>query len=101
MRAHQNLRCIAVSTTGCNSRGRRPLSTETAGESTLPSPNNKDDDGTAKEKEASSDDESSTSAPVKVSMDELLALASCQPTALSLEDMYLQREGGGLAGCQG
>ncbi|KAL7466436.1 hypothetical protein ACHAXS_006730, partial [Conticribra weissflogii] len=30
----------------------------------------------------------SDSAPVKVSMDELLALASCQPTALSLETMY-------------
>jgi len=28
------------------------------------------------------------SAPAKVSMDELLALASCQPTALSLEAMY-------------
>ena len=31
---------------------------------------------------------SSASTPVKVSMDELLALASCQPTALSLETMY-------------
>ncbi|KAL7530061.1 hypothetical protein ACHAXR_003286 [Thalassiosira sp. AJA248-18] len=31
---------------------------------------------------------SSSSTPVKVSMDELLALASCQPTALSLEAMY-------------
>jgi len=31
---------------------------------------------------------STTSQPVKVSMDELLALASCQPTALSLGDMY-------------
>ncbi len=31
---------------------------------------------------------SSASTPVKISMDELLALASCQPTALSLETMY-------------
>ena len=30
----------------------------------------------------------SFAAPVKVSMDELLALASCQPTALSLQAMY-------------
>ena len=30
----------------------------------------------------------SASTPVKISMDELLALASCQPTALSLETMY-------------
>ena len=31
---------------------------------------------------------SSSAAPIKISMDELLALASCQPTALSLADMY-------------
>lgn len=31
---------------------------------------------------------SSAFTPVKISMDELLALASCQPTALSLETMY-------------
>ena len=33
-------------------------------------------------------DEGTSTAPVKISMDELLALASCQPTALSLEAMY-------------
>ena len=33
-------------------------------------------------------DDGTSAAPVKISMDELLALASCQPTALSLEEMY-------------
>lgn len=43
-----------------------------------------------KNKSTSQTEENSTSsaAPVKISMDELLALASCQPTALSLEAMY-------------
>ncbi len=37
---------------------------------------------------ATSSTMTSSSSPVTVSMDELLALASCQPTALSLEAMY-------------
>ena len=37
---------------------------------------------------AASDTASSSSFPVKISMDELLALASCQPTPLSLKAMY-------------
>lgn len=37
---------------------------------------------------AASDTASASSSPVKISMDELLALASCQPTPLSLKAMY-------------
>eukprot|EP00585_Thalassiosira_rotula_P010848 CAMPEP_0196137850 /NCGR_PEP_ID=MMETSP0910-20130528/5699_1 /TAXON_ID=49265 /ORGANISM="Thalassiosira rotula, Strain GSO102" /LENGTH=584 /DNA_ID=CAMNT_0041398367 /DNA_START=285 /DNA_END=2039 /DNA_ORIENTATION=- len=47
---------------------------------------NHDEKGTKNSETAESS--SSSAAPVKVSMDELLALASCQPTALSLGDMY-------------
>jgi len=74
------------------SHGRRCASTtQTTGESPERD-NNHDEQGTKNtqtdDNMVSSNSASSSAAPVKVSMDELLALASCQPTALSLGAMY-------------
>eukprot|EP00578_Thalassiosira_sp_NH16_P015716 CAMPEP_0181106882 /NCGR_PEP_ID=MMETSP1071-20121207/16766_1 /TAXON_ID=35127 /ORGANISM="Thalassiosira sp., Strain NH16" /LENGTH=646 /DNA_ID=CAMNT_0023190313 /DNA_START=82 /DNA_END=2022 /DNA_ORIENTATION=- len=64
--------------------GGSPSAEDRLGEGTSSSNSNntRDDDKHATSNSASS------SEPVKMSMDELLALASCHPTALSLEAMY-------------
>eukprot|EP00580_Thalassiosira_gravida_P009620 CAMPEP_0201633560 /NCGR_PEP_ID=MMETSP0493-20130528/6828_1 /ASSEMBLY_ACC=CAM_ASM_000838 /TAXON_ID=420259 /ORGANISM="Thalassiosira gravida, Strain GMp14c1" /LENGTH=581 /DNA_ID=CAMNT_0048105291 /DNA_START=304 /DNA_END=2049 /DNA_ORIENTATION=- len=81
--SHHDKYCVGYSIRG-SSDGKRHLSSSAQITEGSPKEANHDEKGTKNTQTESS----SSAAPVKVSMDELLALASCQPTALSLGDMY-------------